>query len=164
MKSTVYLARWTATIPLLIAVFAMSAWAQDSRYAPFTFMDELIPAPPCLTMHNAWEGGGAPCTPLMHQQWLSDLTHWRAERRIRIGFDPARYSLSSLTWTQSSFIQPQMMVQDRSFYDPVQGKYKVDRYLDDLDKRYGGIDSVLVRTWALTTGTNRIWSDRCRAG
>ena len=146
MKSTVYLARWTASIPLLIAVFAMSAWAQDSRYAPFTFMDELIPAPPCLTMHNAWEGGGAPCTPLMHQQWLSDLTHWRAERRIRIGFDPARYSLSSLTWTQSSFIQPQMMAQDRSFYDPVQGKYKVDRYLDDLDKRYGGIDSVLV--WA----------------
>jgi formylglycine-generating enzyme required for sulfatase activity len=135
-----------ASIPLLIAILATSTWAQDSRYAPFAFMDELIPAPPCLTMHNAWEGGGAACTPLTHQEWLSDLTHWRVERRIRIGYDPARYSLPSLTWTQSDFIQPQMMVQDRNFYDPAQGKYTVDRYLDDLDKRYGGIDSVLV--WA----------------
>ena len=46
-------------------------------------------------------------------------------------------------WTQSSFMQPQMMVQDRYFYDPVAGKYTVDRYLDDLEKRYGGIDAVL---------------------
>jgi len=97
-------------------------------------------------MHNAWEGGGAPCTSLTHQEWLADITHWRAERRIRIGYDPARYSIPSLTWAQSNFIQPQMMVHDRNFYDPIQGKYTVDRYLDDVDKRYGGIDSVLV--WA----------------
>ncbi len=37
-----------------------------------------------------------------------------------------------------------MMVQDRYFYDPVAGRYTVDRYLDDLEKRYGGIDAVLV--------------------
>ena len=36
------------------------------------------------------------------------------------------------------------MVQDRYFYDPVAGKYTVDRYLDDLEKRYGGIDAVLI--------------------
>ena len=36
------------------------------------------------------------------------------------------------------------MVQDRYLYDPVAGKYTVDRYLDDLEKRYGGIDAVLV--------------------
>ena len=54
--------------------------------------------------------------------------------------------MPALQWTQSSFIQPQMMVQDRYFYDPVAGRYTVDRYLDDLEKRYGGIDAVLV--WA----------------
>ncbi|QBE67020.1 formylglycine-generating enzyme family protein [Pseudoduganella lutea] len=37
-----------------------------------------------------------------------------------------------------------MMVHDRYFYDPVAGRYTVDRYLDDLVARYGGIDSVLV--------------------
>ncbi|MES2393125.1 MAG: SUMF1/EgtB/PvdO family nonheme iron enzyme, partial [Acidobacteriota bacterium] len=34
--------------------------------------------------------------------------------------------------------------EDRYFYDPVGGKYTVDRYLDDLEKRYGGVDAVLV--------------------
>ena len=36
------------------------------------------------------------------------------------------------------------MVEERYFYDPVAGKYTVDRYLDDLEKRYGGIDAVLI--------------------
>lgn len=135
----------------MIALFtfvplAITCLAQDTKYAPFTFMDELIPAPPCLTMHSAWEGGGASCTPLTHKEWLADLMHWRAERRIRVGYDPTRYTVPALLWTQSNFIQPQMMVQDRYFYDPTQGRYTVDRYLDDLEKRYGGIDSVLV--WA----------------
>jgi len=37
-----------------------------------------------------------------------------------------------------------MMVQDRYFFDPAEGRYTVDRYLDDLEKRFGGIDSVVV--------------------
>ena len=66
------------------------------------------------------------------------------EQRIRIGYDDSEYHRPELAWTQSSFIQPQMMIHDRYFYDPVAGKYTVDRYLDDLQHRYGGIDSVLV--------------------
>jgi len=87
-------------------------------------------------------GGSKPCTQNEHESWLADITHWRNERRIRIGYDRSRYDLPVLKWTQSSFMQPQMMVQDRYFYDPVAGKYTVDRYLDDLEKRYGGIDAV----------------------
>jgi formylglycine-generating enzyme required for sulfatase activity len=37
-----------------------------------------------------------------------------------------------------------MMVHDRYFYDPVAHAYTVDKYLDDLKARYGGIDSVLI--------------------
>lgn len=36
------------------------------------------------------------------------------------------------------------MVEDRYFYDPGSRRYTVDRYLDDLEQRYGGIDSVLI--------------------
>ena len=37
---------------------------------------------------------------------------------------------------------------DLSFYDPVRHKYTVDAYLDDLDRRYGGVDSILLwPTW-----------------
>jgi hypothetical protein len=54
-----------------------------------------------------------------------------------VGYDGSRYDRPEFKWTQSSFIQPQMMVHDRYFYDPVAGKYTVDRYLDDLEKRWG---------------------------
>jgi formylglycine-generating enzyme required for sulfatase activity len=76
--------------------------------------------------------------------WLADLKHWRMERRIRIGYDDSEYLRPQLAWTQSSFIQPQMMIHERFFYDPAAGKYTVDRYLDDVEHRYGGIDSVLI--------------------
>ena len=123
------------------ALFAAISPAQDSHYSP---RDQQIPPPLCFTIRGAWEGGYTPCTPGSHQEWLNDVTHWRNERRIRIGYDPSRYEMPALKWTQSSFMQPQMMVHDRYFYDPVAGKYTVDRYLDDLEKRYGGIDSVLI--------------------
>src|SRR5580692_9803319 len=86
----------------------------------------------CLDTRGAWEGGSSDCTPADHDLWLADLKHWRGERLIRIGYNDSRYDLPALKWTQSSFMQPQMMVQDRYFYDPVAHRYTVDRYLDDL--------------------------------
>lgn len=133
----------TSCIVWMAAMVALSAVAQDTRYRP---EDEQIPAPACMQMTNAWEGPADPCPAGVHESWLKDIEHWRMERRIRIAFDPKRYAMPELKWTQSSFIQPQMMVQDRFFYDPVAHTYTVDRYLDDVEKRYGGIDSVLV--WA----------------
>ncbi|HZP02186.1 MAG TPA: formylglycine-generating enzyme family protein [Terriglobia bacterium] len=129
---------------LLILLGALSADvpAQDTQYPP---QGEQIPGPDYATT--------APCC--FHSQelkdpkeafhaWIEDVRHWRNERRIRIGYDGSQYERPELRWTQSSLIQPQMMIEDRYFYDPVAGRYTVDRYLDDLEKRYGGIDSVLV--------------------
>ena len=120
---------------------ATVALAQDSQYRPEQ-QQFLVPA--CHTMKGAWQGGSRFCTAEDHDAWLADLRHWRNERLIRVGYDGSRYDIPALKWTQSSFIQPQMMVQDRYFYDPVAHRYTVDRYLDDLEKRYGGIDAVLV--------------------
>ncbi|HEY6372294.1 MAG TPA: formylglycine-generating enzyme family protein [Candidatus Sulfotelmatobacter sp.] len=117
--------------------------AQDTRFPP---TDQQIPAPDCLSVavKDLWFPGSKLCGPSEHEAWLADICHWRDERRIRIGYDGSRYDRPEFKWTQSSFIQPQMMVHDRYFYDPVAGKYTVDRYLDDLDKRFGGIDAVLI--------------------
>jgi gamma-glutamyl hercynylcysteine S-oxide synthase len=126
---------------VLVLLFGTIAFAQTTHFAPKV---QQIPVPECLMMKGLWEGGSKPCTQNEHEAWIADITHWRMERRIRIGYDGARYDLPALQWTQSSFMQPQMMVQDRYFYDPVASKYTVDRYLDDLEKRYGGIDAVLI--------------------
>ena len=76
--------------------------------------------------------------------WLADLEAWRHERLTRMGYDDAEYRRPELLWSQRDFIQPQMMAEERYFYDPAAGRYTVDRYVDDVEKRYGGIDSVLI--------------------
>ena len=75
--------------------------------------------------------------------WIAELIDWRREHLTRIGYDDAKYRRPELQWAQRNFVHAQMMVEDRYFYDPVAGKYTVDRYLDDLEQRFGGIDSVL---------------------
>jgi iron(II)-dependent oxidoreductase len=126
---------------MLALCFGPYSAAQDSKYGPH---GQQIPGPDCLTLRAIWEGGSHSCTQEDHTTWLADVNHWRNERRIRVGYDGSRYAMPALLWTQSSFMQPQMMVEDRYFYDPIQHKYTVDRYLDDLVKRYGGIDAVLI--------------------
>ena len=126
---------------VLLLVIGLAAFCQDTRYPP---KNQLIPAPECETLQGAWEGGYTPCDSATHQTWLNDVRHWRFERKIRVGYDGWRYAQPALKWTQSSFIQPQMMVQDRYFYNLVENKYTVERYLNDLGKRYGGIDAVLI--------------------
>ncbi len=76
--------------------------------------------------------------------WRRDLREWRQEHRIRMGYDDAQYRRPELLWSQRNFVHTQMMVEDRYFYDPAARRYTVDRYLDDLEARYGGIDSVLI--------------------
>jgi formylglycine-generating enzyme required for sulfatase activity len=100
--------------------------AQDAKYPP---QGQQLPGPPS-------KAAGA--------EWLEDVQHWRAERRVRTGLSGEAYDRPELKWAQSSFMQPQAMVEDRYFYDPVARRYTVDRHLDDLEKRYGGIDSILL--------------------
>jgi len=111
---------------VFVVVGGALAVAQDTRYPPH---GETIPGP---------------ASPADQGAWLRDLQHWRMEERIRMGYDAAEYTRPELRWTQSSFIQPQMMIEDRFFYDPATRQYTVGRYLDDVTERYGGIDSVLI--------------------
>jgi iron(II)-dependent oxidoreductase len=97
--------------------------------------------PPVHAQGELIEG---PPSPGEFPAWINGMKRWRMEWLKRIGYDGSEYDRPELKWTQSSYMQPQMMVEDRYFYDPVAGKYTVDRYLDDLEKRYGGIDAVLI--------------------
>jgi gamma-glutamyl hercynylcysteine S-oxide synthase len=76
--------------------------------------------------------------------WVQGLREWRQEHLIRLGYDDAIYRRPELQWAQRNFVHALLMVEDRNFYDPSTQRYTVDRYLDDLESRYGGIDSVLI--------------------
>ena len=49
-----------------------------------------------------------------------------------------------LLWTQRIFSQVQLLIWDRSFYDPEKGEYTVDRFLAETESRIGPIDAVLI--------------------
>jgi gamma-glutamyl hercynylcysteine S-oxide synthase len=132
---------WAMWLVVFLGATTGIILCQDTKFAP---KEQQIPGPDCLNVKDEDEGVSRLCTVGEHQSWLADVRHWRDERRVRIGYSGQRYDLPALKWTQSSFIQPQMMVEDRYFYDPVASHYTVDRYLDDLEKRFGGIDSVLI--------------------
>jgi formylglycine-generating enzyme required for sulfatase activity/nicotinamidase-related amidase len=111
---------------IAVTVITATAFSQDTQYPA---KEGMIPGP---------------ATPADSKAWLTDLRRWREESHVRLGYSATQYERQDLKWTQSSFMQPQMMIHERYFYDPAAGKYTVDRYLDDLETRFGGIDSVLV--------------------
>ena len=76
--------------------------------------------------------------------WLRGLREWREEHLVRIGYDDAAYRRPELAWAQRNFVHVQAMVEDRYLFDPASGTWTVDRYLDDLLRRFGGVDSVLL--------------------
>ena len=131
-------------LAVLTILMASSLFGQDTKYRP---EGSQIPGPANPTAtgdHCCAAGGERPISESAWKAWLKDVRHWRMEHLIRIGFNDAQYNRPEFQWVQKSFIQPQMMAHDRYFYDPATGKYTVGRYLQDLKKRYGGIDSVLV--------------------
>ena len=75
--------------------------------------------------------------------WLADLRSYKKSCRAELAFNGSIYDVAALKWTQTTYMQPQMHLFDRYFYDEVHHNYTVDRWLSDLD-RYGGIDSVLL--------------------
>lgn len=109
----------------------------------------LLASPPALfagdpPVHVRGTLIDGPASPSQFPSWIAGMKRWRAEQWERVAYDGSNYDRPQLQWTQQSFVQTQLMVGDRYFYDPVAGKYTVDRYLDDLEKRYGGIDSIVL--------------------
>lgn len=118
--------RWPILLVAALLLFRSGAVAQDTAYPP---KDAQIPGP---------------ASPADSQAWLADVQHWRTERLVRMGYNGANYSRPEFNWTQHNFLCVQMMVEERDFYDPERGVYTVDNYLDNLEKEFGGIDSVLI--------------------
>src|ERR1019366_688452 len=134
----------TSHHPVSASDLAVSLSAQYTQFPPTL---QQIPGPPNSTAAPAVCCAWRPELPPSEEafeKWLADIKNYRHERLIRMGYSGEQYERPELMWTQTSLIQTLLMTQDRYFYDPVSSKYTVDRYLDDLNERYGGIDAVLI--------------------
>ena len=138
-----------AAVVLLLLCPLVPPAAQDFTYPHNVYPpeNEQIPGPMNETANDdtcCAKGGQRPVSDASFRDWLDYLRTWRREHLVRMGYDGSQYERPEFRWTQSSFVQPQMMIHDRYFYDAAAGHYTVDRFLADLKTRYGGIDSVLL--------------------
>jgi hypothetical protein len=85
-----------------------------------------------------------PPSPAAFRAWLQSLKTWRQQRKQEIGFHDDLYRGTEFSWTRLSLTQDQLLVWDRSFYDPGAGEYTIDRALSEIESRFGPLDSVLV--------------------
>ena len=128
--------RLQLTILWVSCQFLLPAYSQDSNYRPLvTKLYELS---------RKCEQIPGPESPGDFSVWLSDIKHWREERHVRIGYSDSEYTRPEFQWTQKCFVQTKLLYSDRYFYDPSPSEYTVDRYLDDLKNRFGGVDCVIL--------------------
>ena len=76
--------------------------------------------------------------------WLEGLKSARSESRTLLRHSPSQYERSELEWTQHVFSQVQLLIWDRSLFDPEKGEYTVDHFLSETEGRMGPIDAVLL--------------------
>jgi gamma-glutamyl hercynylcysteine S-oxide synthase len=85
-----------------------------------------------------------PKTSAESEKWRTEIKQWRKDRMAEFHYNGSLYDRPELAWTQRVFSQCQLLVWDRSFYDPEQRRYTVDIFLADLERRIGPIDVVLI--------------------
>ena len=78
------------------------------------------------------------------KNWLTQIEQWRKIEKTKLAYNDSHYKGKDIQWVRKNFIQTQMMVQERSFYDPINNQYTVDKYLNEITSRYGGINSILI--------------------
>ncbi len=88
-----------------------------------------------------------PENPAAADAWRAGMKSWREDRLGRLRYDGAEYSRPELAWTQHVYSQVQMLIWDRTFFDPDKNQYTVGRFLADIEGRLGPIDAVLI--WPL---------------
>ena len=112
------------------------------------------PTPPTGTrqIEGSAKQYAGPATPDDQPAWLENLKADREKVLAGIHYSGGVFDTPALKWTQTSWIQPQMHPYDRLFYEPTKSNYTVSRYLQDLNDRYGGIDSLLM--WPTCTLLN----------
>ena len=144
--------RLAAVGPLVLLFAVMNADAQRPQQQPCGDPTVTCDADHCQTRQAPLDQ-----SPAAYAAWAAANAEWTAARHRQLGElgvgDFSAYNEPELQWTRSNFVQPQSMIHDRYLFDRASGAWTVDRFLDDLTARYGGIDSVLL--WQVPVALRR---------
>jgi formylglycine-generating enzyme required for sulfatase activity len=86
----------------------------------------------------------APDDPQRWPAFRTALARWREEARRRLKYDDSLYGSREFTWTQRCYACGFLMLCDEAFYDPCAGRYRVDGFLDEAEREFGGLDAIIL--------------------
>jgi gamma-glutamyl hercynylcysteine S-oxide synthase len=137
---------WAPAVGLVIAANILCAnrlsfgdeWKPRHDLVSHTGVMNLTEPPPPSEVF--FSGPASPGEP----GWLDGLKRWRNDRVKLLRFTGSEYDRADLRWTQHIFSQVQLLIWDRSLYDPEKGEYTVDKFLSETESRMGPIDAVLI--------------------
>ena len=85
----------------------------------------------------------APDEYVSREEWLKAMRRERARRREGL-HEEGRIYEGAYAWSRRNFVEGFVFVYDTRFYDEEHNRYKLDEYLDDGVRRFGGYDSLLI--------------------
>ncbi len=86
----------------------------------------------------------APRDPSQWADFRRALQEWRPTQRATLSYSDALYRRPDFAWVTGNFSCCFVMLCDELFYDPAQGRYTVDRFLEEGRREFGGYDSVVL--------------------
>jgi hypothetical protein len=115
---------------LVLAISAMTAFSDEWRprhalVPPTGVLNLPQPAGPADVLLPG------PENPAAADAWRTQMKAWREERLQRLRYQGTEYDRPELAWTQHVYAQVQLLIWDRTFFDPDKNQYTVDRFLAD---------------------------------
>ncbi|MDR3689793.1 MAG: SUMF1/EgtB/PvdO family nonheme iron enzyme [Fimbriimonas sp.] len=85
-----------------------------------------------------------PVDPSNWNEWRTEMHSWRVERRATLNYVGETYRRPEYQWVSSCYSCNMLMAWDETFLDSVNGKYKVEEYLHENARHFGGYDAVVL--------------------
>jgi len=86
----------------------------------------------------------APDDPKLWPLWRDWLAQWRKDKRKALAYDDSYYSDKAFAWVPSNYVSGFLMLWDMTLCDPVEGRYRVEAFIENGKKEFGGYDSVVL--------------------
>ena len=85
----------------------------------------------------------APADRNLWDAYRAALARWREETNRRLRYDDSLYRRDDFAWVRSAYSCCFVMMCDETFYDPREGRYTVESFLEQ-GKEFGGYDAVVL--------------------
>jgi len=86
----------------------------------------------------------APDDPASWPAFRTALQDWRSATRAKLMYDDSAYNRAEFQWIQGCFSCCFLMMCDEAFHDAAENRYRVEAFLEEGRREFGGYDAVVL--------------------